>query len=66
MNESGLYPFNYFYIDGDFFGAYPSAHDGKFYLWGDEGSYIRHEDVPLVARAYDIARQARFEHGAKG
>jgi len=55
-------PFNYELIDGDWFGAFPAALDGKFYLWGDEGSYIH--DVEPVQMAYAIARQARFEHGA--
>ena len=55
-------PFNYELIDGDWFGAFPAALDGKFYLWGDEGSYIH--DVEPVRKAYAIARQARFEHGA--
>ena len=55
-------PFNYALIDGDWFGAFPAALDGKFYLWGDEGSYIH--DIEPVQRAYAIARQARFEHGA--
>lgn len=63
MNGIDIYPFNYYTVDGDYFGAYPAALDGKFYLWGDEGSYIH--DIEVVEKAYDIARQARFEHGEK-
>lgn len=57
----GPYPFNYELIDGDCFGAYPAAFEGKFFLWGDEGSYVWNVDE--VEAAYDKARQARFEHG---
>lgn len=64
MNGTGIYPFNYQLIDGDYFGAMPAAHNGKFFLWGADCSYIWNEDE--VLRAYDIARQARFEHGEKG
>lgn len=56
--------FNYTLIDGDWFGAYPAAYKGKFFLWGDDSSYIWNEDE--VERAYDKARQARFEHGEHG
>lgn len=61
MNGIQIYPFNYELIDGDYFGAYPAAHNGKFYLWGDDSNYIWGEAE--VERAYDQARQARFEHG---
>ena len=58
--------FNYQSIDGDFFGAYPAADEyGRFYLWGDDGSYIIQKDYERVRQAYQIARQARFEHGEK-
>lgn len=64
MNGTDVYPFNYEYIDGDYFGAYPAAtHDGRFYLFGDDSSYISVHDLDAVERAYRIARQARFEHG---
>ena len=63
MNGINIYPCNYELIDGDHFGAYPAAIDGKFYLWGDEGSQIH--DTEIVEKAYDKARQARFEHGEK-
>lgn len=63
---SGLYPFNYYTIDGDDFGAYPAAtKDGKFYLFGADSSYINPEDEIRVENAYREARCARFEHGEK-
>lgn len=63
MNGIEIYPFNYYTIDGDYFGAYPAADSyGHFYLFGDDGSYINEEDVPRIIKAYDLARQARFEH----
>lgn len=64
MNGNDIYPFNYFLIDGDYFGAYPAAdYKGHFYLWGDDSNYINDEDVQRVEMAYAKARQARFEHG---
>lgn len=58
----GIYPFNYYTIDGDCYGAFPAAtEDGRFYLFGE--NYINQEDVPRVDEAYKKARQARFEHG---
>ncbi len=58
------YPFNYYYIDGDYFAAYPAADkNGRFYLWGDDSNYINREDEKRVEDAYTMARQARFEHG---
>jgi hypothetical protein len=62
MNGFSIYPFNYSTIDGDYFGAYPAAHDGKFYLMGDSMDYIRNDDVPNIEFAYTAARTARFEH----
>lgn len=64
MDGIRIYPFNYDLIDGDYFGAYPAAHEGKFILWGDDYSYIRNEEE--VEAAYAKARQARFEHGERG
>jgi hypothetical protein len=61
MNGTDICPFNYQLIDGDYFAAYPAGYDGKFYLWGDDSNYI--DEVEIVERAYDKARQARFEHG---
>ena len=63
MDGCGPYPFNYETIDGDCFGAYPAAFEGKFFLWGDDGNYIW--NVSEVEAAYTKARQARFEHGEK-
>ena len=64
MNGIDIYPFNYETIDNDHFAAYPAAtEDGRFYLFGDDGSYINSEDEERVEAAYDKARQARFEHG---
>ena len=54
--------FNYETIDADDFGAYPSVKDGKFFLMGDDGNYID-GDLSLVVKAYQTARQARFEYG---
>lgn len=60
-----LYPFNYYTVDGDYFGAYPCVWKGKFGLLGDEGSYCYWGDHIHTAYAYIAARQARFEHGEK-
>lgn len=66
MNGFRIYPFNYMLIDDDYFAAYPAAtKDGKFYLFGDDSNYINRKDVDRVEKAYDKARQARFEHGEK-
>ena len=61
MNGVNIYQFNYETIDGDHFGAYPAAHNRRFYLMGDEGSYINDEDLDLMFKAYKKARDARFE-----
>ena len=63
MDGTYIYPFNYNLIDGDYFGAYPAAHNGKFYLMGDDSNYINYDDVGNVLNAWDAARQARFEFG---
>lgn len=65
MDGTDICPFNYQLIDGDYFAAYPAAHNGLFYLWGDDSNYIEGGDVNGVERAYDMARQARFEHNEK-
>lgn len=62
-NSIPPWAFNYETIDADYFPAYPSAHNGKFYLWGGDSNYIRGEDILPVRDAYKKARQARFEHG---
>lgn len=58
-----LSPFNYLYIDGDYFLAYPTAKNGKFYLMGDDSNYMSKEGIRIADYAYTKARQARFEHG---
>lgn len=63
MDGIAVSPFNYDFIDGDNFAAYPAAHKGRFYLWGDDSNYINPDDVEQMECAYRIARQARFEHG---
>lgn len=63
MDGCDVYPFNYQLIDGDYFAAYPAAHHGHFYLWGDDSNYINRDDVEAVEQAYRNARQARFEYG---
>lgn len=64
MDGTDVPCFNYFLIDGDWFGAYPAALFNKFYLWGDDSNYLgTSEGEKSVEAAYRIARQARFEHG---
>lgn len=63
MNGTDISAFNYELIDGDYFGAFPAAYDGKMFLWGHEGTYIWNEDH--VYTSLDKARQAQFEFGAK-
>ena len=58
--------FNFETIDGDHFAAYPGVNkDGKFELFGDTLDYLADMNPTATARAYRIARQARFEHGEK-
>lgn len=64
MDGCRVYPFNYETVDGDHFAAYPAAtRDGRFYLMGDDSSYINSEDLERTMLAYQRARQARFEFG---
>lgn len=65
MDGTEIRPFNYKTIDGDDFAAYPAAHHGRFYLMGDDSNYINGDDMPAIKAAYQLARQARFEHGEK-
>lgn len=59
----GITPFNYQFIDGDWFGAYPAAtSDGRFYLFGADSNYINFKDAEQMEYAYRVARCARFEH----
>lgn len=62
----GVSPFNYMFIDGDYFGAYPAVtKDGHFYLWGDDSNYITGniDCCKKLMSAYRAARKARFEFG---
>lgn len=62
----GLYQFNFETIDGDNFAAHPGVNrNGRFELFGDDSSYLWYMDPRATARAYRLARQARFEHGEK-
>ena len=59
--------FNYRFIDGDYFGAWPAADDrGRLYLWGAEGSYCPSEDKHRIEKAVSAALSARFEYGECG
>ena len=63
-HKGGPYPFNFETIDGDYFVAHPGINqNGKFELFGDDGSYTYDRDDRATERAFRIARQARFEHG---
>lgn len=57
--------FNYETIDGDYYGAYPSVLDGKFFLMGDDCNYLA-GDFDKLIKGYRAARSARFEHGEQG
>lgn len=60
----GVYPYNFETIDGDYLATYPGIDkDGVFTLFGDDYSYLCDMDRALTARAYNKARQARFEYG---
>lgn len=61
MNGVNIYQFNYETIDGDHFGAYPAAHNGRFYLMGDDSNYIDCADLDEMREACKKARNARFE-----
>lgn len=62
--QGGPYPFNFETIDGDYFVAHPGINwNGRFELFGDDGTYTRERDDTATERAFRIARQARFEHG---
>lgn len=60
----GIYPFNYQFIDGDYFGAYPAvSKNGRFYLYGDDSNYVDSNCSERLINAYQQARKARFEYG---
>lgn len=63
MNGISIYPYNYETIDGDYFGAYPTALRGRFYLMGADSNYTDSIGIKSLNAALKIARQARFEHG---
>ena len=66
MNEIDIYPWNYYLIDGDYYGAYPAIDAaGHFYLDGDDCNYTT-VDSRIICNAFKAARQARFEHGEHG
>ena len=61
-NDSPHY-YNFETIDCDYFAAYPGINkQGKFEIFGDASSYLRHMDDEATKHAYRKARQARFEH----
>ncbi len=60
----GVSLFNFETVDGDYFGAMPGVgKDGKFQLFGADGSYTSDMNKGATERAYRLARQARFEFG---
>ena len=62
--EGWPYEFNFETIDGDHFAAHPGINkDGRFELFGDDGSYLCDQDDRATEKAYRLARQARFEYG---
>ena len=65
-DDHGDWPneFNFATIDGDYFAAHPGINkDGRFELFGDDGSYLCDQDDRATEKAYRLARQARFEYG---
>lgn len=63
-SSSAVCPFNFDTIDGDNFAAHPGINKhGRFELFGDDSSYLCEQDDAATMKAYNLARQARFEHG---
>ena len=63
-DHHGLSMYNFESIDGDYFAAHPGVNkNGRFELFGDDCNYLCDMDVDKTAKAYRLARQARFEHG---
>lgn len=59
--------FNFETIDDDYFAAHPGINkEGRFELFGDDGSYLCDQNDSATEQAYKLARQARFEHGERG
>lgn len=66
MSGTRIYPFNFLYVDGDYFSFGLMANGkGGLSLCGDACSYYKGIDEELTVRAYNMARQARFEHKKK-
>jgi hypothetical protein len=63
MDGTDVYPFNYDTIDGDLFGAYPTARDGRLYLMGADSNYMDKAGIDRLNAALMVARKARFEFG---
>lgn len=65
-NAEYAYPFNFETIDMDNFGAFPAVDDkGHLVLEGDDSTYWKWIFTERTIKAYNDARQARFEHGEK-
>lgn len=63
----GVCFYNFATIDGDYFGAFPGVdYDGNFVLFGHEGNYTCYMNDDATTGAYQLARQARFEHRHRG
>lgn len=66
IGNSNVYPFNFSYVDGDWFSFGLMANGkGGLALCGADWSYYNGVDEELTVKAYNMARQARFEHGEK-
>lgn len=62
VNWFGADCFNFYFIDGDYYNALPCVSpEGHFAIVG--GDYLEDIDSETTVKAYNIARQARFEHG---
>jgi len=56
--------YNFETVDGDYFGGYPGVNKfGQFELFGDDSTYLSYMDKSRTMKAFDEARQARFEYG---
>lgn len=70
-SRGGVAPYNFYLIDGDQFGAFPVINkQGRFVIMDDNGRCSSSDiewqfDDKATENAYKLARQARFEHGAK-
>lgn len=58
--------FNFSTVDGDYYEAILAKYkDGSLRIVGPSHDYWDFVDLPQTAKAYEIARQARFEFGEK-